>query len=160
MTDIPHVKIFSAFSEKAKVLVFEIIPKNWFHSLMQRLKIKPKEYQIEVRPVSLGVRSILSTYVNNANIEKYSKETQLQASYLIAEHEIKNIVLFLAYIIWNKESAPPSWLIKTIRNIDQDGIDRIVEFAYECLDTQSFLNSIISMTGVSLQPVEIIAPEN
>lgn len=159
MSDISQEKIFSAFSEKGREFVFPVKPKNWLDKILQSSGLKPKEKVLQVTPIKLGVRAICSTYINKATFDKYSKNSVFKAGSLFSENELDNVILFLAYVLWNREDKPPLWLIEGIRSLDQAKIDEIINFAHESLDTESFINSIISMTGVSLQPEEIIAPE-
>jgi len=160
MSDISSKQIFSAFAEKGKEFTFEIKPKNLIEKLLQKANFSPKVKTLNVKPITLGVRGICSTYINQVSFDKYSNNTVFKAGTLLAEHETENIIMFLAYVLWNEESMPPKWLVKCIKRMDQQAIDELILFAFESLGTQGFLNSIISMTGVSLQPVEIIAPEN
>jgi len=159
MADISSKQIFEAFADKGRDFVFEIKPSNLFQKILQKANISPKIKTLNVKPIRLGVRGICSTYINQVSFDKYSNNTVFKAGTLLAEHETENIIMFLAYVLWNEEATPPLWLIKCIRRMDQQAIDELILFAFESLGTQGFLNSIISMTGVSLQPVEIIAPE-
>lgn len=159
MSDISSKQIFGAFAEKGKEFTFEIKPKNLIEKILQKANIIAKTKTLNVKPIRLGVRSICATYINHVSFDKYSNNTVFKAGTLLAQHETENIVMFLAYILWNKESTPPNWLIRCIRSMDQQSVDELILFAFESMGTQGFLNSIISMTGVSLQPEEIIAPE-
>lgn len=153
-------KIFSAISEKSKTFTFDIEPTNFFCKILQKLKIKPLKRTIEVKPIKYGVRAVCATYVNSMSFDKYSNKSISNATSQFAENELNNLFMYLAYVLWNKESMPPSWLIKGVRSKDQAGIDEIIEFVKSSLDTQAFLNSIISLVGMSLQTEEIIASEN
>lgn len=157
--DISQEKIFGAFAEKSKKFVFKIKPKNWVIKFLQAIKLIPKERTLHVSPICLGARSLCSTYINKLSFDKYSNNTVFKAGTELAEHESENLIMFLAIVLWNKKSTPPSWLIDCIEQMNQDDLDQIIEFAFESLNTQAFLNSIISMTGVSLQTDEIIASE-
>lgn len=157
--DISQKVIFGAFAEKSKAFVFKIRPKDWKDKFLQLVGLQPKERTLYVSPICLGARSLCSTYINKLSFDKYSNNTVFRAGTELAEHESKNLIMFLATVLWNKKSTPPSWLIDCIEQMNQDDLDQVIEFAFESLNTQAFLNSIISMTGVSLQTDEIIAPE-
>lgn len=160
MSDIQQEKIFNAFSEKGKEFQFNIKPKNKLHSLLQALKLKPKKHTLLVKPIKYGVRGLCATYINKATFDKYANKTVFKAGSLFAEHDLDNVIMFLAIVLWNRNTKkPPEWLISCIKEMDQHEVDEVIEFAKLSLNTQSFLNSIISMTGVSLHPEEIIAPE-
>jgi len=159
--DISQNKLFRALSEQSKEFRFPIEPKNWFHKILQKSRLMPKQHVLHVSPIRYGVRGYCASYINSPSFDKYAKgNTVFKAASLFAEHESNNVIMFLACVLWNKEEIPPTWLIKAIRALDQQSIDEIISFAHESIDSQSFLNSIISMIGVSLQPEEIIAPEN
>jgi len=66
-------KIFGALSERGKEFRFPIEPKNWFHKILQKSKLMPKEHIIHVKPIRYGVRSYCATYINKSSLDKYAK---------------------------------------------------------------------------------------
>ena len=152
--------IFGAMAEVAKTFSFVIKPRNKVHRILQKIGVMPKFRSIDVFPICFGARSACAKFINKVSTDAYMSNSVFKAGLLISEKESSNVLMFLATVIWNKETSPPNWLIESLKNCTQDEIDSIISFVHESLNTSAFLNSIISMTGVSLQAVEIIAPEN
>ncbi len=154
------IKICEAFSEKKVRLVFKRTPKNFISKLLFKIGIQKQNIAYDVTPTTLGTRALFSTYIKNIDLEQLSKDLGYKRlESLIFEKDCNDLFTGLAVIIHNKQSDPPKWLIEEIRCLDNDALLAIIAIVNDMLDTKSFMNSIISIVGMSLQTEEIIAPE-
>jgi len=152
-------KMFAALSEKGREFAFAIAPRNGAHALLQRAGLAPKTRTIHVKPLTLGARAAMAAHLGRASLDKYASEGVHRAGLLFAARDLPGAVAALAALLWNRPGPPPRWLERAVWGLDQAGLDDIVSFARESLATSAFLDSIISLSGMSLQPEETIAPD-
>lgn len=149
-----------ALSEEPKVFKFTLSSRNWFEKLLFKWKIKEQIKTIEVSPITLGARARYSKYALKLDVFETGKGVSAtRAGLLMADKHIDDIVKAIAIVIHNKETTPPSWMVREIYKMDQNDMIEIISFVVKSVNTDSFLNSIISINGMSLQTEEIIAPE-
>jgi len=152
-------KMFAALSEQGREFAFALPPRNRLEALAQRLGIMPKERRIVAGPLTLGARAAAAARLNRASLDRYAAESVHRAALLFAGREMPQVVAALAALLWNRPGEPPKWLSRALWGLDQRGLDEVVSHARGSLRTEAFLDSIISLTGMSLQPAETIAPD-
>ncbi|KGE14618.1 hypothetical protein [Sphingobacterium deserti] len=152
-------KIFESFAEKPLEFTFTLEPRNWFEKLLFRFKVRPNVRVVHVKPITFGARALYSKYALKLDIDKIAKDvSKTRAQLLVSEH-IDALVMAIAIVLNNKESVPPKWMLREIRNLSQVELNDLLLFVQASIDTDSFLSSIISINGMSLKTEEIIAPE-
>jgi len=152
-------KQFAALSGRASPVALPIPPRGRFHRAMQKLGLAPRTRTFRAVPITCGARARCASFLNRATLDGYADLSVQRAAMLFAANRTDDLVSALAAALWNRDEDPPEWLIKAIRNADQPRIDGITAILRESINASAFLESIISMTGVSLQPEEIIAPD-
>jgi len=152
-------RMFAALSEQGREFTFGLPPRCRLEALLQRLGLMPRERKILAGPITLGGRARCAAHLNRCALDRYAEMSVQRAAMLFAERETGALVAFLAAALWNRGSAPPGWLGRALRGLDQRGLDDVLAHVRGSLDVSAFLDSIISATGVSLQPEETIAPD-
>lgn len=149
-----------AFSEEKRAFTFILEPRNWLERILFQLGLKEKVKQVYISPITLGARSRYSKYALRLDIDKAGKGVSLtRAGNQLSAQYIDDLIMAIAVVLHNKESAPPAWMIKELRKLTQVEIDGLLLLIARSIDTTSFLNSIILINGMSLQTEEIIASD-
>lgn len=132
---------------------------KWHEKLLQFLRLKSKKVVIPIYPVRLGTRERFSKAILRAS--KYNNDAQnltLGAFHnLVASDLTEDVIEALAIAIHNQKTKAPEWLKNVIRELTQTELDKLIEILYNSLAVDRFTTSIIALTGMSLQPSEIIA---
>lgn len=151
--------IFIALSEKGKRITFEVEPSKWFHKTLVKLKLKKNPtITLKLKPLNMGTRFRCMDYITGIpNVMYMDKNIPLPEIDEIVSQKSDNIIKAVACMIHNKPSEIPQRIIKIVQLMDIDTFNVIVQYLKESLETQSFLNSIIYIKGMSLQTKEIIA---
>jgi len=151
--------MFAALSERGRDFVLRLPPRNGLEALAQRLGLMPRERTVRATPLTLGARAAMAAALARATLDGYASESVQRAGLLFAGREMPAVVRALALLLHNRPGDPPKWLERALWGLDQQGLDGMVSFAHGSLRTEAFLDSIISLTGMSLQPAETIAPD-
>lgn len=135
---------------------------GWFKRTLQRLKLVKKTIDIEVYPIRLGTRQRYSESISALVdfVSKHRNDNTLDPLSKITKKEIDSVIKGVVYVLHNKETTPPNSLIKTVSNLSSKELWQVIQFASGQLDMENFIESIISMSRMSLQTDEIIASEN
>ncbi len=152
--------LFESFAEKPLEFTFTLEPRNWFEKLLFKFKIRPRVRVVHVKPITFGARALYSKYALRLDVDKIAKDVSKTRAHLLVSEKIDDLVMAIAVVLNNKESVPPRWMLREIRNLSQVELNDLLLFVQSSIDTDSFLSSIISINGMSLKTEEIIAPEN
>lgn len=149
-----------AIVEKPFEFKVEVNPKNWYHKLLIRLKIRPKVLNLTIKPTVLGARiwyskSLLGVGVSDQDLERPESMVNHEAT---LNHTLK-IANAIASAIHNKNSEPPKWLVDAILdNFSSEDLMNVTQVLKGFINSKDFLHSIILLTGMSLnEKEEIIA---
>lgn len=154
--------IFKTLSEESTELVFEIHPKTWLEKTLIKFRIKKNPTaKLLIKPMYMGTRFRCMKYLSDIpNISDIDKDTPIQQIDIIVSKRGELLIQAVACMIHNQESEIPESIIDTIKIMDINTFNTAIQCLKEGLQTESFINSIISVLGMSLQTEEIIAPEN
>ncbi len=154
-------RINDAIAEDKMEFTFHLKVSNWFEKLLVKFKLRSLKKIVYISPITLGSRFRYSKYALQLDVLENGKGLSAERTGLImSKKHTDNLVMAIAIVIHNCESKPPKWMVREIRNLNQNQLLELIGFVKKSLDTDSFLNSIISLNGMSLQTEEIIAAEN
>jgi len=143
---------FSNVIEDTFTILVDAKPSNKIESILMSLGLKSRKRRFEIKPMSLGTKIRFSKYVSSIDLAATSDMNIIEATNFICANHMENIVNALASIIHNKDTEPPESLKKFILdNFTTNELSQIVLMAKENQNVEVFINSIISMTGVSLR---------
>lgn len=138
----------------------KVKPKGWFHKLLVKLRIKPSVIALSIEPTVLGARVWYSKALLGVDVSEEDTNKPL----VVLNHELtieytEKMAKAVASAIHNRNSEPPQWLIDTILdNFSANDFINVVNVLKEHINSKDFLNSIISLKGMSLnEKEEIIA---
>lgn len=132
-------------------------PKGFWHKLLIKLKIKPKVVTLSISPTGLGSRVWYSKFLVGVELTKKDLEeetTILNHNATIAYTE--RMAKAVAAAIHNENSHPPQWLVDSILLLPSNQFLFLVDKLQGYVNTADFLNSIILLTGMSLNKQEEI----
>lgn len=159
MEQIPNKDKIQIFSKREAIstLTFHCTR----HPLLARLGFKPVTKNIAITPTTLGVRKLYASHINRIpDFESFNTLSAKRIDLIYSSEYVEDLFLAMGYLIVNNhEKKVPKWLIKVLRNMTQDELKAMSVPLDEALNTVAFLNSIISMTGVSLSSQEIVPPD-
>ncbi|MBD1434855.1 hypothetical protein H8B06_18675 [Sphingobacterium sp. DN00404] len=127
------------------------------HPFLAKLGFKPKKKKVPITPTKLGVRKKYSDII--VEIEEFWRVKKLSAikmDRIFSSRNLGMLALALGYLIQNSEKTPPKWMVKSLSKMDQSEFESVAALLDEALDSLSFLQSIISITGIGLQSDETI----
>jgi hypothetical protein len=137
-----------------------VTPQNAWHKFLMWLKIRPRVLKLSFEPTNLGARVWYSKYLVGVNLSSEDlKESHVSLNHNATIAYTERMAKAMAAAINNRDSEPPQWLVKAILNdvsaLEFKALTAIME---KFIDPTAFLESIISLTGMSLnEQEEIIA---
>lgn len=137
--------------EKEVPLGVDINPINWFHSILQRLKIKPVKKTYVLRPLSYGKLLKVSKLLLSIGIDIFKKGDVLNSVYKAMQEHGETLVEVLAIVIHPYPTDPPRSLVVGIMNdFSSKDVEMAMNIVFSQMGIQAFMNSIISLKGLNV----------
>lgn len=146
------------------VLTVDIKPQSKFHSLLQRLRIKPKKINYSIHGTTLRNMLRISKLLIDINLKPIPDNGVTEWSYNILITESERMAEIIAIAIHNSRSERPRSLINLIMdNFTASELKGVTSLVLDRLNVADFINSIASVRTMNLlsqaspQGPEIIA---
>jgi|GEM_PF-1256095 len=153
-------EIYSTLSEEPMEITVPWVPRNLWDRVKKLIGRHGKTRTLTITPITLGSRERYAKYAVELEIDKFAPNiTSDRLHNIVASGKMRFLNMCIATVIHNKKSVPPKWLLRTIENLTINETLEVINVLKISIDVNSFLTSIISITGMSLEPVEIIASE-
>lgn len=153
------IELYSATTEKPLELTVPRIPMNWKERVLLKLRLISSKRTILIHPITLGGRQRYSIYAEAIGIEDMDMEMNQVTFHNKVAANMEPICMCIASAIHNKKSEPPRWLIETVEAFTDEDLISVLSILRKHINLTSFIASIISITGMSLKPEEMIASD-
>lgn len=149
-------KAIETFIDKSEEIIIPILPKNWFHKILQKVGLKKKELIFTLRKMRNGNRERISPKL--FDFPEFDRDDTyiLKKVFQLTVEQQDNLNYFVAVALQNDRNEPSKELLDAVKWIDDEQFAYILEKSIGSIDIENFLKSIILIAGTA----KLIRAEN
>lgn len=149
-------KAIETFIDKSEEIIIPLLPKNWFHKILQKVGLKKKELIFTLRKLRNGNRERIAPklyeFPEFVRDDTYILKRVFELTVL--QQESLNYVVAVA--LQNDRNEPSKELLDAVKWLDDEQFAYILERSIGSIDIENFLKSIILISGTA----KLIRTEN
>lgn len=151
MNQLDIKKVAHAVTEEPIEIIITREPKDWFDSLLVRLKIRSLKRSFFVKPPSLRMVYKITALFMDIEIHKRDKEDFNDwTNEMINSNTRKMAEIVATYFHGSKSPVPDSLIDYVMDNMTMDELDYVTSLIKSKIDVVPFINSISSIRSLDL----------
>lgn len=142
-------KAIKTLIDSSEEITIPLLPRNWFDSFLQKIRLKKKELKFNLRKIRVGNRErIAAKLFDFPEFERDQTYIYKRVFQLTVDHqETMNYVVAVA--LQNDRNEPSKQLLDAVKWIDDKLFAYILEQAISSVDVENFLSSIVVISGTA-----------
>jgi len=149
-------KAIETFIDKSEEIIIPLLPKNWFHKILQKVGIKKKELIFTLRKMRTGNRERIAPKLYEFPEFVRDETYILKRVFELTVDQQKSLNYVVAVALQNDRNEPTKELLDAVKWLDDEQFSYILEKSIGSIDIENFLKSIILISGTA----KLIRTEN
>lgn len=149
-------KALKALIDVSNEVIIPIIPKNWFHKVLQRFGLQKKELVFSLRKMLNGNRKRIAARIFDfPEFEQNDTYILKRVFELTMEHQ-DDLEYVVAVALQNDRNEPSKELLEAVKWLTDEQYANILDKSINTIDIENFYKSIILISGAA----KLIRTEN
>jgi hypothetical protein len=149
-------KAIETFIDKSEEIIIPILPKNWFHKILQKVGLKKKELIFTLRKMRTGNRERIAPKLYEFPEFVRDETYILKRVFELTVDQQASLNYVVAVALQNDRNEPTKELLEAVKWLDDEQFSYILEKSIGSIDIENFLKSIILISGTA----KLIRTEN
>lgn len=149
-------KAIETFIDKSEDIIIPLLPKNWFHKILQKVGLKKKELIFTLRKMRNGNRERIAPKLYDFPEFVRDDTYILKRVFELTVDQQASLNYVVAVALQNDRNEPSKELLDAVKWIDDEQFAYILEKSIGSIDIENFLKSIILISGTA----KLIRTEN
>ncbi|MFC3353700.1 hypothetical protein [Sphingobacterium zeae] len=149
-------KAIETFIDKSEEIIIPLLPKNWFHKILQKVGLKKKELIFTLRKMRTGNRERIAPKLYEFPEFVRDETYILKKVFELTVDQQASLNYVVAVALQNDRNEPTKDLLDAVKWLDDEQFSYILEKSIGSIDIENFLKSIILISGTA----KLIRTEN
>jgi hypothetical protein len=149
-------KAIETFIDKSEEIIIPLLPKNWFHKILQKVGLKKKELIFTLRKMRTGNRERVAPKLYEFPEFVRDETYILKRVFELTVDQQTSLNYVVAVALQNDRNEPTKELLDAVKWLDDEQFSYILEKSIGSIDIENFLKSIILISGTA----KLIRTEN
>ncbi len=149
-------KAIETFIDKSEEIIIPLLPKNWFHKILQKVGLKKKELKFTLRNMRTGNRERVAPKLYEFPEFVRDETYILKRVFELTVDQQTSLNYVVAVALQNDRNEPTKELLDAVKWLDDEQFSYILEKSIGSIDIENFLKSIILISGTA----KLIRTEN
>ncbi|KKO91736.1 hypothetical protein AAW12_08725 [Sphingobacterium sp. Ag1] len=149
-------KAIETFIDKSEEIIIPLLPKNWFHKILQKVGLKKKELIFTLRKMRTGNRERIAPKLYEFPEFVRDETYILKRVFELTVDQQASLNYVVAVALQNDRNEPTMELLDAVKWLDDEQFSYILEKSIGSIDIENFLKSIILISGTA----KLIRTEN
>lgn len=149
-------KAIETFIDKSEEIIIPLLPKNWFHKILQKVGLKKKELIFTLRKMRTGNRERIAPKLYEFPEFVRDETYILKRVFELTVDQQASLNYVVAVALQNDRNEPTKELLDAVKWLDDEQFSYILEKSIGSIDIENFLKSIILISGTA----KLIRTEN